>query len=169
MRSSTRLGLIAAQDVAHAGRFELEHAAGVALGEDLVGFGIVEREVFEHELDAAVLLDQLERVVDDGERGQAQEVHLEKRELLQPAHVVLGDNFVPVGLVERDQVASAAAGEITTPAACTPALRAMPSRRSATSSTSSTRGSLLAASSKPGSFSMASVELDVERRAGPAW
>ena len=50
-------------------------------------------------------LDQLERVRDDGERRQAQEVHLEERQLLQAVHVVLRDNFVFVGLVERDDVA----------------------------------------------------------------
>ena len=32
-----------------------------------------------------------------------EEVHLEKRELLEAAHVVLGDDFVAVGLVQRDE------------------------------------------------------------------
>ena len=76
-------GLIAAQDVAHARRFELEDAAGEGLGEDLVGGGIVERQVLGHQLDAVALLDHLERVVDEGEGGEAEEIHLEKRELLQ--------------------------------------------------------------------------------------
>ena len=84
-------------------RFKLEDAAGEALGEDLVGRRVVERQVFDDELDAAVLLDQLERVVDERERGEAEEVHLEKAELLETVHVVLGDNFVFVGAVERDQ------------------------------------------------------------------
>jgi hypothetical protein len=50
-----------------------------------------------------VLLDQLQRVVDDGERGQAQEVHLEQAELVEAVHVVLGDDFVLVRLVQRDE------------------------------------------------------------------
>ena len=49
-------------------------------------------------------LDQLQRVVDDGERGQPQKIHLEQIELFQPDHVVLRDNFVFVGLVERNQL-----------------------------------------------------------------
>ena len=49
------------------------------------------------------LLDQLQRVVDQRERGQAQEVHLQKLQLLQAAHIELRDNFFPVGAVERDE------------------------------------------------------------------
>ena len=77
-------GLVAAQNIAHAGRFELEHAAGKAFAENLVGVGVVERQVFGHQLDAVVLLDQLQRVVDEGERGEAQKVHLEKRSFSRP-------------------------------------------------------------------------------------
>ena len=96
--------LIAAQNVAHAGGFELEHAAGVGLAENLlVGFLIVERQVFDVQLHAAMAFDQLERVLDDGQGGQPQEIHLEQAELLQAHHVVLGDDFVFVGLVERNQ------------------------------------------------------------------
>ena len=50
------------------------------------------------------LLDHLQRVVDDRERGEAEEVHLEKRQLLEAVHVVLGDDFVAVGAVERDEL-----------------------------------------------------------------
>ena len=84
-------------------RFKLEDAAGEALGEDLVGLRVVERKIFDDQLDAAVLLDELQGVLDDGERGQAEEVHLEKAELLEAAHVVLGDDFVFVRLVKRDE------------------------------------------------------------------
>ena len=48
-------------------------------------------------------------------------------------------------------------GAITTPAAWTPALRAIPSRRRATSSTSPTRGSFWLAWANPGSMRMASA------------
>ena len=50
------------------------------------------------------LLDHFERVVDQRERGQPEEIHLEKRELLETVHVVLGDDFIPVGAGERDDV-----------------------------------------------------------------
>ena len=36
----------------------------------------------------------LQRVVDDGQRAQAQEVHLEQAELLDDVHVPLGDDLV---------------------------------------------------------------------------
>jgi hypothetical protein len=71
--------LVAAQDVAHARRFELEHAAGEALGEDLVAGGVIQRHIVESELDAAVLLDELDGVVDDGQGRQAEKIHLEQR------------------------------------------------------------------------------------------
>ena len=58
-----------------------------------------------------------------------EEIHLEKLQLVQAVHVVLGDNFLAVGAVERDELLAAVAGEITTPAACTEELRAKPSRR----------------------------------------
>ncbi len=50
-------------------------------------------------------LDQRHRVLNDVERGQPQKIHLEKRQLLQAHHVVLRDNFVFAGLVERNQLA----------------------------------------------------------------
>ena len=53
------------------------------------------------QLRAAV--DRHERVVDDSERREAQEIHLEQRQLLQAAHIELRHNFVPVGFVQRDQ------------------------------------------------------------------
>ena len=43
---------------------------------------------------AAMLLDQLQSLFNNGQSRQAQEVHLEKPQLLEPEHVVLGDNFL---------------------------------------------------------------------------
>ena len=99
------VGLVAAQNVAHAGRFELEHAAGEALAEDLVGRRVVERQIFLDDLHAVALLDHLERVVDEREGGEPEEIHLEKRQLVKTVHVVLGDDFLVVGAVERNDVA----------------------------------------------------------------
>ena len=46
----------------------------------------------------------LQGVVDDGERAQPQEVHLEQPEALDHVHVPLGDDLVLGRLVERDQL-----------------------------------------------------------------
>ena len=60
-------------------------------------------------VDAACLLDQLQRVVDDGQRGQAEEVHLQQADLLDGRHVVLRDDFVVVGPCTAGRGRSAAA------------------------------------------------------------
>ena len=63
------------------------------------------------------LVDHFDGVIEEGERGEAQEIHLEQAEFIEPVHVVLGDNFVAVGLVERDDGAQGDWREMTTPAA----------------------------------------------------
>ena len=93
--------LVPPQDIAHVGGLELEHAAGVALAEDLEGGGVLQRQIFQVEPDAVVLLDQSERVVDDGQRGESEEVHLQERQLLEAVHVVLRDDFIPAGAIQR--------------------------------------------------------------------
>ncbi len=50
------LRLIAAKDIAHARRFKLEDAAGEAVGEDVVGLLVVERQVVKDEVRVAVCL-----------------------------------------------------------------------------------------------------------------
>ncbi len=117
------IGLIAAQDVLHARRFELEHAARQAIAEDLlVRLGVVERQIFDDDLLAAVLFDQLECVVNDRERGQAEKVHLEKPSFSRPSMsycVTISCLFVTYSGTSS----LSGTEEMTTPAACTPALR----------------------------------------------
>src|ERR1035437_883548 len=96
--------LVAPQDVAHAARFELEYAAGEALAEDGVSRLVVERQVFGDEVNAVPLLDKAQRVLDQGESGQAQKVHLEELELIEAVHIELRHDFIAVGLVERDEL-----------------------------------------------------------------
>src|SRR5260370_40794855 len=91
-------GLVAAQNIAHAGRLKLEDAAGKAARKYFVRFGIVERQVLKTQFHAVALLDQLDRVVDERQRGKAQKIHLKQRQFFQGVHVVLRDNFVFVGL-----------------------------------------------------------------------
>ena len=59
----------------------------------------------------------------------------------------------------KGTISRSGCGDITTPAACTDALRDMPSSFNATFSTSRTRGSRLASDSKPGSCANASFSL----------
>ena len=84
------VGLVAAENVAHAAGFKLEDAGGERAVEDLLeGRAIVERDGVDVELQClGAGFDELERVVDDGERRQAEEVHLEQAHLFDGLHVV---------------------------------------------------------------------------------
>ena len=69
--------------------FELKHAAGVAALEQGIGFAIVKRQAMEIDLRVASLCDQPYRVVQQGERTQAEKVHLEQADFFQIAHAPL--------------------------------------------------------------------------------
>ncbi len=95
----------------HRPAVELEDAQGVAALEQPVGGLVGELEVLEHDLLAAVGLDVLERVVEDGEVAQPQEVHLDQAQRLARGVVELGDHR-PVGgpLEQRDHIDQRLAG-----------------------------------------------------------
>ncbi len=98
------VGLVAAKNVAHAAGFKLEDAGGERAVEDLLeGLGVVERDDRHVDCDACGGLDQLQRIVDDGERGQAEEVHLEQAHLFDGLHVVRGDDGVVFGAGDGDE------------------------------------------------------------------
>src|ERR1700733_8828256 len=63
----------------------------------LVSVGVVEGDERHIDTSAGGGLDELERVVDDGERGQAEEVHLEQAHLFDGLHVVSSDYGVVFG------------------------------------------------------------------------
>ena len=90
--------------VAHAPGFQLEHAEGLGVVEQVVGLGVVEREVVEIELHPGGLVDHLGRVADDRQGLETQEVHLQQAEVADRAHGVLGDDPALVVLLERQQV-----------------------------------------------------------------
>ncbi len=93
------------QQAAHRAAVELEDAEGVAAGEQLVGGGVVEGEVLDDHLLAAVALDVDEGVVEDGEVAQPQEVHLDQPEVLAHRVVELGDDRAVLGPADqRDDV-----------------------------------------------------------------
>ena len=89
-------GLEVPQVLLHALAFQLEHGVGVAGGEHLEGLRIVQGDVVQVDLFAAALFDVLQRVVQQRQGAQAQQVHL-----YQTAHLYLlfgvlgGDGAVP--------------------------------------------------------------------------
>ncbi len=99
------VGLVAAENVAHAAGLELEDAGGEGAVEDLlVDLGVVERDEGHVDRLTAIALDELEAVVDDGEGGEAEKVHLEKAHLLDGLHVVGGDDGFVFGARYRHQL-----------------------------------------------------------------
>ena len=98
-------GLHASQQIAHGAAVELEHAEGVAAREEFVGRRVVERQSVEVEIDPAVGLDVLDRVTDDREVAQPQEVHLEQADGLTRRVVPAGDDRAVLRtLPHRDRV-----------------------------------------------------------------
>ena len=83
------------QQLAHRAAVELEDAEGVTASEQGVGVlvgGVLGQRV-EVDLDPAVGLHVLQRVVEDGEVAQAEEVHLDQPERLARRVVELGDDL----------------------------------------------------------------------------
>ena len=103
--SSNSVGGHAPEQVAHRAAVELEHPEGLPAGEQLVGGLVVEPEGVEVERLLAVQRDVVQRVVDDREVAQTQEVHLQQAEGLADPHVELRDDGA-VGLapLDRDDV-----------------------------------------------------------------
>ena len=93
-----------AEQVDHAARLELEHALGAPFLEEAEDVGIVEREVVDVDVVSVLRLRRLDGVVDDRQRPQAEEVHLQEAHLLDHAHVELRHDFIAVRAVERDVV-----------------------------------------------------------------
>ena len=94
-------GLVTLQNVAHAVRFKLEYAAGLAAREQRVGFLVVELQAGEIDFHAAIFFDHAHGVVEHRQRGQAEEIHLEQTDALQRIHIVLRGDFFLVRLVQR--------------------------------------------------------------------
>ena len=109
--SSKRVGPHRAQQRAHRAAVELEDAEGVAALEQVVRRLVGELELLEHDVLAAVGLDVLDRVVEDGEVAQPEEVHLDQAERLAGRVVELGDHRAVGGPLEhRDHVEQRLAG-----------------------------------------------------------
>ena len=83
----------------HRAALELEHADRVAPAQHGERRGVVERDRVDVGPVAGGGLDQVEGPLDDREVAQAEEVHLEQAELLDPVHLVLGDDGGVLGVV----------------------------------------------------------------------
>ena len=90
----------------HARGLQLEHARRLARGQQLERLRVIERDVVDVDALAAPLLeDEVDRLAQDGQVRQAQEVELEQAERLDAVHLVLGHQRVGVGrLLERHQL-----------------------------------------------------------------
>ncbi len=77
----------------------------LAGGEQLVGLGVVERDRGRGRCDCpSAARDHLHAVVDQRQRAQAQEVHLEQADALDALHVELRRDVAGVALVERHEL-----------------------------------------------------------------
>ena len=95
------VGLEHPQVLAHALAFHLEDAVGIAPGEQFVGGRIGHGQGFEIGRLLPHLADDFERIVDDRDGFEPQEVELDQARLLHALHVPLGHGFVVFSLIER--------------------------------------------------------------------
>ena len=91
-----RLRLQAHAYPGHTGGFHLEHPRGPALGEHLQHLRVIVRDVCKGKA-GPCLLDLFHRIIQYCQVPQAQKVHLEKPQLLQGHHRVLGHRLAVVG------------------------------------------------------------------------
>ena len=93
-----------AQDVAHAGTFQLEHAHRITARQHVVGEFVIERQGADIHLDAAIA-QQFHRALDHRQGLEAEEVELHEPRGLHPFHVELGDRHVRARVaVKRHQL-----------------------------------------------------------------
>ena len=95
------VGLGAPKQVAHARALELEDAVGRPIGKEFVRLRVVQRHIVYVEVDSFSPLDLGERVADERERAQSQEVHLQQTDAIDFLHVPLRGDLVPGSLVQR--------------------------------------------------------------------
>ena len=104
-----RLGL--SQQLAHPRALELEDAVGLSFGEQLIGLRVVERDRVDVDHDALGALDLVESVLDQRQRAEPEEVHLQQADALDVLHRPLRDDFVLLALVERHELGQRPRGD----------------------------------------------------------
>src|SRR5213080_3423128 len=86
-------------------RFKLEHSGSEAgVKYFFVGFLILERNALQSNAFAARLNNQLQRVIENCECGEPKKIHLEQAHFLDGNHVKGGDDFIVLGLVQRNEL-----------------------------------------------------------------
>src|SRR2546427_769345 len=100
------IGLELADVPAHPGRLELEHAGRFPGSEELERLIVIERDVLALDRYAPGLLDEAERVFEDGEVPETQEVEFQDAELLELLVLVLRLERVRIALraLERHEL-----------------------------------------------------------------
>ena len=87
--------------VAHAARFQLEHANRVAVVQQIVRFRVVGRHAIHIDIDVPPLLHHLAGAADDRQRFQPEKIHLQQAKILHRAHRVLGGDDTVLVFLER--------------------------------------------------------------------
>ena len=77
-----------AQVLLHTRRFKLEHRSRHTLAEQVESLLVIERNVAHVEVNPAILLDHVHRVLNDGQVDEAKEVHLQKSDIFGVVLVV---------------------------------------------------------------------------------
>ena len=98
------LGLRLPKQLAHPRALELEDAVRLTVAEQLVGFLVVQRDGVDIEVDVVRALDFVERIANQRERAESEEVHLQEADALDLLHRPLRDDFVLRTLVERHEL-----------------------------------------------------------------
>ena len=100
-----RRGFELPEPVGHPGTLELEHGNGVPARKELECLRVVLGDAVKVDRLPAGFLDHAQAVLENGERPEAEEVHLEKAGCFQVLHVVLGHDLGLGSPVQRDEVA----------------------------------------------------------------
>ena len=95
------LRLRLAQRLPHPGALELEHPQRLAVAEQLVRLRVVERDLLQRQRLSGRFPDVRDGVVQQRQRAQAEEVHLEQADPFDLLHRPLRGDFVLLALVER--------------------------------------------------------------------
>src|ERR1019366_126296 len=95
------LGIHAAEEVAHAGRLELKDSVRPPVREEPVHLGVVERDCLQARALPLFLLHEAQGVVEDRQRDEPEEVHLEKTHPVDRLHFELRRDLVVAVAIER--------------------------------------------------------------------
>ncbi len=69
-----------------------------------IRFLIIQENALECDVLATCLCYEFQRVIENGERGKPEEIHLQQAHLLDGDHVERSDNFVVFGLVQGNEL-----------------------------------------------------------------